>query len=341
MSVVETLHPAPLFPNMPPLAQPAVFVAWKPECHRSTMTARAFGLDLWLIAPSPGNAKWRQLRRYILSSFLTGRLLLTRRPRTLFVLNQPMPLALIAAFYARLSGARLVLDSHSKAFANDQSKVTRYLYRWIARGAWFNINHNREDAAAVQAMDARSVLVPEIVGEISFKPDPTVQPKLPAVLVVCSFAKDEPVALLLQAARATRDTTFYFTGNWRKSPDMQGTLPSNVVTLGFVARDTYLTYVKRVSAVLTLSTRANIMQMAAEEALCLRTPIVTNHSPILEEVFTRGTIFSSLEPEALAAAVRRAIDEHEALAAGMRRLAFESSSRLHDRVVGVTAGAAG
>ncbi len=332
MSAVKTLHPAPLFPDLPLLAQPAVFAAWKPECHRSTMTARAFGLDLWLIAPLQGKATWRQLLRYALSTVITAWLLLTQRPRTLFILNQPMPLALVARVYSAVSGARLVLDSHSKAFAADQPALSRVLYRWIARGAWFNINHNRADAAAIEAIGAKSLLVPEIAGLLVFDADPAVVPKLPAVLAVCSFAKDEPVALLLASARALPDVTFYFTGNWRISPEMQGALPANVVTLGFVARETYLTYAARVSAVVTLSIRADIMQMAAEEALCLGTPIVTNHSPILEEVFTRGTVFTTLEADALAAAIRRALDGYDALATGMRTLAAERSAQLRDAV---------
>jgi glycosyltransferase involved in cell wall biosynthesis len=330
MSMVRIEHPEPLFPELPGVIQPAVFIAWKRECHRSTMTARAFQLQLWLIAPIRGKAKWRVLMRYALSSGITVLTLLTKRPRTLFVLNQPMPLVLIADLYARATGAKLVLDSHSKPFASGRGPSKWYCA--IARRAWFNINHNRDDMATVEAIPARSLLIPEIVGQIDFVADPDANPCGPSVLVVCSFAEDEPVQLFIELARKLPNINFYFTGDWQRSPEMRAGIPSNVTALGFVPRATYLTYAARVSAVLTLSLRPQIMQMAAEEALCLGTPIVTNHSPVLEEVFSKGCLFSHLDADALAAAVQDAVARHDLLAADVRALAHERNTLLRRNI---------
>jgi hypothetical protein len=191
----------------------------------------------------------------------------------------------------------------------------------------------------VTAMGGNSILIPEVVGTISYQKNCSISLSLPCVLVVSSFASDEPVQLLLEAARALPHVTFFFTGDHRNFIALTDQVAPNVVLLGYLDRDTYLTYVQETTAILTLSTRSHIMQMAAEEALCMHRPLITNHSPILEEVFQKGAVFTTLDLDTLCSAITRAISRSDSLSAEMAELARERQTRLAGVVSQISANA--
>ncbi|MFE1601534.1 glycosyltransferase [Methylobacterium sp. ID0610] len=287
-------------------AEGGVFIAWKPDCFRSLMTARSLGADLWLIAPFGGRQAWRKALRYVASFFMTLALLYARRPRYVLMLNQPLPLLVAGALYAIPFRVPFVLDGHSNAYVPNRSGLAARLFGYLTRRALFTANHNRRDAKAVTAMGGRSVLVPEIPGEMAVPTDasPLVLPR-PSVLVVCSFANnDEPVEIVWEAALARPGATFYVTGDHRKAdPTVMANVPGNVVLLGFVSREDFIRHMAAVSVVVTLSTRSHIMQTAVEEALSLGAPLITNRSEIIEEVLGDAALFVDLTAPSLIAAL--------------------------------------
>ena len=293
-------------------AQGGAFIAWKPYCYRSLMTGRCFGTELWFVAPFQGQAAWRKAIRYVASLFITAALLLVRRPRFVFALNQPLPLAVLAALYATLSGRPLVLDCHSNAFAPHRNAMSALLYRFVTRRALVNINHNRRDAASVRSMGGGSCVIPEIAGQLDIGEPLPVSLAQPNALVVCSYTTDEPLDLILAAAAAAPGIQFYVTGDFRKAgPGFARDKPANMHLLGYLSTEAYLGHLVAAMVVVTLSTRSHIMQMAAEEALALATPLVTNHSEVLEEVFGDAAIFVPLDAGALARAVELAVRQNE------------------------------
>lgn len=296
--------PAPWLPGEAEFpTRRGLFLVWKPECHRSAMTARCFNLSICYIWPLADRSRWHKLARYLLSIGLTVWTLLRLRPDFLICLNQPPFLVALVAVYGRLTGVPYVLDSHSGAFGKAQWRWFVPLYRRLARGALFNINHNPNERDLVREWGARSWLIAEIPGEMeATRPAPPVDPR--QVVYVCSFAADEPLEAVFDAARLCPDLTFRVTGNYRKAPEsLIAARPENVHFAGFLEREDYLDLLRGSGAVLTLSDRPHIMQMAAEEALCLAVPIVTNHSPVLEDSFARGARFVRIEAGEIAAAL--------------------------------------
>ncbi len=310
--MVRIVPPQPWLPGEPQgPAQGSAFIAWKPQCYRSTMTARCFGADLWLVAPFQGQARWRKVARYLASFLITVSLLFARRPRFVFVLNQPLPLLVAAALYAIPFRRPLILDCHSNAFAPGPSGLAMSVYRAATQRALVNINHNRSDEHAVRRMGGQSCVIPEIPGQIEANGAAPMTLARPNALVVCSFAKDEPLDLVLAAAAAAPDVQFYLTGDHRKAgPALAETKPANVHLLGFLSTEDYIRHVFAAMVVVTLSTRSHIMQMAAEEALAMAVPLVTNHSAVLEEVFGDAALFVPLDAGELARAVQLAVRQN-------------------------------
>jgi glycosyltransferase involved in cell wall biosynthesis len=76
-----------------------------------------------------------------------------------------------------------------------------------------------------------------------------------------------------------------------------------------------------------LTTRDHTMQNGAAEALYLGTPIITSDWGVLREYFSRGTIHVDNSPAAIAAAVRRMMDDGERYRAEVRSLRDEIGAR--------------
>ncbi len=308
---VRELPPEPWLPGESPFpVRRGLFLVWKPECHRSLMTARCFNLALCCIWPFDDRSAVHKLARYGVSMIQSLLLLLRRRPDFLVCLNQPPFLVLLTALYGRLAGVPYVLDSHSGAFGKSQWAWFLPLYRWCARHALFNINHNPLERDRVAGWGAETRLIPEIPGEIAIAtPPPPVDTR--QIAYVCSFAPDEPLEMVFEAARRCPELTFRVTGNHRKAPAaLIESRPGNVQFTGFLERTAYLDLLRGSAAVLTLSDRPHIMQMAAEEALCLAVPIVTNRSPVLESSFARGARFVELNADDLVPALEAVCDDN-------------------------------
>jgi glycosyltransferase involved in cell wall biosynthesis len=117
-----------------------------------------------------------------------------------------------------------------------------------------------------------------------------------AVAVISSFANDEPIKEIMEAARALADTTtFYITGDnsrisaskllkWKRSAN-------NIIFTGFLDRTEYINLLEKVDAVLVLTKRDNTMLSGAHEALALEKPLITSDWQPLRQYFVAGTAY--------------------------------------------------
>jgi glycosyltransferase involved in cell wall biosynthesis len=310
-------------------------LAWKSECFRTLQTAYIFRAPLVLIRPQTRGGKLGSLLRYSLSSLQTIRVLLQRRPRVLAVLNQPLPLALIAAIYARLTGAKLILDGHSKPYAAKPGSLYGKLYRWVTRAAVLTVNHNDEDAVTVREWGGRSVVFEALPFVLPVALAPAAPSERPYVVFVCSFAPDEPIEVIMEAVRRVAPLDVRITGAWRKSGLTEDQLPSNLTPTGFLPTQAYYELFAGAAAVATLSHRSWIMQMAIEEALLMGVPAVTNFSPVLEKVLGRGAAFTTLEAEPLAAAIQDVVDHRARYEAEIKAAGAALRARVSSELAGV------
>jgi glycosyltransferase involved in cell wall biosynthesis len=117
-----------------------------------------------------------------------------------------------------------------------------------------------------------------------------------AVAVISSFANDEPIQEIIEAARALADTTtFYITGDnsrisarkllkWKRSAN-------NIIFTGFLDRTEYINLLEKVDAVLVLTKRDYTMLSGAHEALALEKPLITSDWQPLRQYFVAGTAY--------------------------------------------------
>jgi len=316
--LAEALDTTTSGPSLP--MRDAMMIAWKKECYRSSATTSVFGITPTFIWPgTKGAGRLAIVRRYLASMRETVRTILDRKPKTVIMLNQP-PFLVAAALVARRKHKfNMILDFHSGALSKAAWKPFIPMYRRVVREAPFVIAHNRFDGRDLSRWGGHPVhfialprRFPGNLRERTADPD--------RILVVCSFADDEPIEALFAAMRACPDIRFEVTGRYQKAGDAIQPVPGNVTLLGFVDYDFYLERFATATAAATFSTRSHIMQMAVHEAISLGVPVVTNESETLAEVLEDAGVYCSIDPDGIANAFRRAIAERDSLRPRARAL---------------------
>src|SRR5262245_22878511 len=190
------------------------------------------GLELHTLA-----SRHRGVVRYLSLVPRTIWLLATSRPEVLLIQNPSLALAVLAAALRPLLRYRLVVDAHNEAvepFIN-RSRWARWITNELLRRADFTIVSNRWLAPAVEAAGGRpfflhaavpEVRVPVVHGD-GADPDNS---HLPCVVVIATYAPDEPIQAMLEAARQLiGEVEFVFTGDSGKLPtSIRNQRPANV-----------------------------------------------------------------------------------------------------------------
>jgi glycosyltransferase involved in cell wall biosynthesis len=255
--------------------------------------------------------------RYALSAALTAGFLLRRRPRAVLVQNPPIVPGAIAYIYCRLTGARLVLDSHPRGFGLKGSRAGRLfrpLHEHFMRHAAATMVASEPLADEVRRAGGRPLIVhePPPLWRIDAPP----LPDAPAtVLWVGVFAHDEPVAEVVEAARLVPGVQFVLTGDPdRCPPEVRAHAPANVTFSGYRRGEDYRALVADATIMMVLTTAPTSVPRGAFEAVAHLRPLIVSDQPLLREQFPEA-LFAANEAAALAAAVEEAQGRRAELAA--------------------------
>jgi glycosyltransferase involved in cell wall biosynthesis len=105
--------------------------------------------------------------------------------------------------------------------------------------------------------------------------------------MVCSYADDEPISEVLEAAEnLAGQVELRFTGNpARRERDWRQGAPSNVAFTGFLPRGEYEQELRDADAVMVLSTAENCLLCGCYEALAAKKPLITSDTSALRTYF--------------------------------------------------------
>jgi glycosyltransferase involved in cell wall biosynthesis len=292
----------------------STFIAWTRYDRRPELLARQLGATLHYVAwGRRGSPVWTAAR-YMIQAAQTWRILQHERPDVVFAQNPPIFCGLIAACYARCYRARYVIDSHSGAFLSPKWRWSAGLHQWLARGAVTTIVQNAPLAEVVRSWGCHVSLLGFTPGEF---PKGELYPLSLRfnVVVISTYAEDEPLEVVFEAAGQLPDVTFYVTGDANKlSARLLAKKPRNCRLTGYLGDGHYIGLLRAADAVIDLTTHDNTLLMGAYEAVALGTPLITSDWPVLRDYFSRGAIHIANTVEGLCGGVRRAQHEHAALA---------------------------
>lgn len=299
-----------------------VYLAWSVNRGRVLELGGLLGAQPFLLYPTWLRGRSVTPVRYLLSGVWTVLALALRRPRVVLVINPPVLAAGCAVLYGRLSGARVVVDSHPGGFgAQGDSLSARLqpLHRWAVRRAAATLVTGEHWAGVVRGWGGRPLVVHEPPGawtEEGGDAPAAVEGRQPdRVLFLGTYGRDEPVAELVAAARALPDVRVRVTGDPAAAPaGLLERRPANVEPLGYLAADAYQREVRNADLVVVLTTEPTSVMRAAYEAVYARRPLVVSDWPALREVFPYAVHVPNT-PEGIARGVRRALDDLPALSA--------------------------
>jgi glycosyltransferase involved in cell wall biosynthesis len=306
----------------------SLFLVWAPphKGPRSARFAAGLGVPVYFLAD-----RWRQgLRdplKYPRLLWRTTRTLMTRRPRLVLVQSPPSLATWTVALYAMLTGAAFVIDAHSDAFQRARWTRPRWLNRAVQRRALAVVVTDEHWARTIREAGGRAIVIPDI---------PTTPasdgPLVPAaerftILVVNTWADDEPLAAVVAAGASIPDADFEITGTADERVVALGPLPPNVRFTGFLPEAEYYARMAAAHAVLCLTDRDHTMQRGACEALSLGRPIITSDWPLLRSYFEGGTVHVDSSVSGIADGIRHLMAHYGEHAAGILEL---RATRLHD-----------
>jgi glycosyltransferase involved in cell wall biosynthesis len=237
--------------------------------------------------------------KYVLQALRTLQVLFAERPAAVHVQNPPFVSGLVVYLYCLLSGARFVLHYHSAAFGRAWDWALP-LQKFLARRAVANIVTNQHWADVVRSWGGRALVMVDPFLDLP-EGEPFAVKEGFNVAFVGTFAPDEPLEEVLQAARLLPQVNFYITGDTRKRPaSFFAAAPANVTFTGFLDPNRqYPGLLRAADAVMVLTTRDHTLQLGGCEAVAVGRPLITSDWPYLREVFPKGTVYVSASAESI------------------------------------------
>lgn len=309
-----------------------VFITWYPTCRCSDALASALGgvshLIHYLACKQPLYAPFK----YVLQCVATWRQLWRDRPEAILVASPPVFAVLVVWCYARLFKVPYVMDAHTGVFDDTRWTWLLPVSRFLARQAVVTVVTNAHLKAQVEDWGGRAMIIGDV--PVTF-PDaaPAALGEGRHVVVINTFSQDEPLDELLMAAGALPEVQFHITGSVRHARTSWSVASApNVRFTEWLSDADYTALLRAADVVVTLTTHDHTMQRGGYEAMALEKPLVTSDWGVLRETFDLGTVHTANTPEAIAAAVTRALSERSQLAMEMGRLRRERSARFKDRL---------
>lgn len=291
-------------------------VAWSNVPERSREIASALGGESKCIHDLPFvNPRLTPLR-YAASAVLTVLYLLVRRPRAVIASNPPVIPGLIAYLYGCIAGVPVVLDSHPSAFGFYKNKkfikLLMPLHHFLIPRVQGSMVAVDELAGRVQRLGGEAVIVHEAPPLWESPPAPPLR-RHPTILFVCSFNIDEPVSLVIEAARQLPHVDIVVTGDLRKAPPQLIERPApNLSFVGYLDQSAYQDALVNADIVMTLTNRPEAVNRVANEAVFARRPLIVSDWPALERYFPCA-IRVSPSVDGVVAGVNDALQCHDEL----------------------------
>jgi hypothetical protein len=312
-----------------------VFIVWDREGIRAYGISKYVGASLHFLYTSRIKHPLLYIR--------TLRILRRERPRIIICQSPPITCAFIAMVYrylfASMSRPKIIIDVHTGAISKPWSKN---FSRIIMRRATINLVINMEQQNhLIQNYQIKPIVLEDPIPDFTDILSSTKkheeyrleQKAIFNVAVISSFAYDEPLQAVFDAASKLPDVYFYITGD-KKNADKKLLIkkPDNVIITGFLNYNTYVDLLQKVDVIMDLTTENTSIVAGAYEAVALEQPLITSDWLPLRRYFNKGTIFINNSTEDIRNAIIVAMTKKDELSQGMHQLKLERTKEWKEKI---------
>jgi len=280
----------------------AIWLTWERQRRNRTM-AVAVGAALHEL-----HAEGSRLTRYWALTRRTVALIRNSNADVIYFQNPSIVLAVVVLGMKALGFTRAVVigDFHN---AGVFPPVGAILVPWLVRRCDLVIVSNFKLQARVAALGGRSIAVPDPLPTLQESGDREKMAQGPfRVLVICSWANDEPILNVLEAAEILQaeapDVVLAISGRaglarvgWTKP------VPENVELTGFMTDEEFERRLMRSDVIMDLTTRADCMVCGAYEAVSAEVPLIASENEPTVRYFSKGAVFTNNTSRDIARAV--------------------------------------
>ncbi|MBI5667928.1 MAG: hypothetical protein HZC41_07950 [Chloroflexi bacterium] len=306
------------------MATPILTIVWAPHEGRTAMFARQLNAPLhnihYLLYKRPYVAPFK----YIAQALKTWWVLARQRPRYVYVTNPPVFATMCVFAFCKLTGTRFIMDTHPPALYSRKWGWSVPLQRLMARFAYVNVVDQNRFKTLFESWGARAVVLQNPPKNPPFTAVTDMSSGFFDITVVNTFAADEPLDIILQAAKQLPDVRFFVLGNKQMAPpDALISAPKNVIFTDYLLGDAYWSRLANSRAVMVLTTYPYSLLGGAQDGVALRKPLILSNQPALTEYFTKGTVFIENTVEGIITGVQTLQAREDTLKQEVQELADE------------------
>jgi hypothetical protein len=312
-----------------------VFLVWDREGIRASGISKHIGASLHFLSTS-------RVRHPVLF-IKTLKILRKERPQIIICQSPPITCAFIALVYkymfAWMSKPKILIDVHTGAISRPWSKGVS---RLIMKNASVIIVINKEQQNhLIQNYHIRPVVLEDPIPDftdvlLSGKKQEGYKIEQKAIFnvaVVSSFAFDEPLQAVFDAASKMPDVYFYITGD-EKNADRKALIKKtdNVIITGFLDYSTYVDLLHKVDVIMDLTTDNKSLVAGAYEAVALEQPLITSDWNSAKRYFNKGTIYVNNSSDEIRKAIMVSMTKKEELSKEMHQLKIERTKEWEEKI---------
>ncbi len=290
----------------------SVYIAWASYQRRAVSMQKYLNFDLFHLPPNEGG-KLRKLTGYARQAASTLRIIRQSQPDVVWVQLPPNFIVHLLLAWRFLSSKKfkIVVDCHNASLRKPWLSVP--LFASACRASDLVIVHN-DEVLRQFPIDLGRNNSPAIILEDPPSSFESERPDVPVenfVLVPCSFHDDEPIDMILAAARRAPSIGFKITGKLEKAraKGYLKNVPPNVEFTGFVSEEDFNLLLHSSAVVAGVTTYEGIQLSVASEAIGAGKALILSGTRILRNMFDDCAIFFENTEESFADAVLRAIED--------------------------------
>lgn len=293
-----------------------IAMVWAPEENRTATYARLLNAPVFYVHYLLYKRPYVAPFKYVAQALKTFLVLFQERPKFVYITNPPVFAPLCVFIYSKLTGTRYIMDTHSPALFSRRWGWTLPLQRFLMKHAYMNLTDQQRFKDLFEEWGARAIILekpPKNVSDKTFK-NIADSGKFD-ITVVNTFAVDEPVDIILEAARQLPEAHFYILGDKKLAdPADLKNAPANVTFTDYLLGDDYWNRIYSSRALMSLTTYPYSLLAGAQDGAALGKPLLLSKQPTLEEMFPKGAVFFENTAEGIVSGVKEAMAREQEIA---------------------------